>query len=535
MRVSKIAGGAALLCVLPAAYADPVACVDLQASFAAPEVVLTSVTEVPEVLTGGNAAPAHCDVRGTISDNIKFALFLPVEWNGRFQMVGNGGKAGSISTGDMRIQLRLGYAASSTDTGHDNAINAEGGARFGNDALFGKEREIDFGWRAVHLTAVTTKAITSLRYGQAPAYSYWNGCSTGGRQGLMEAQRFPQDFDGYIVGAPVYNYTDHHMTPPAVFPTLYSRIPPRAGTPSDGPFLSPAKRDMIGAAVYARCDALDGVVDGLLRNPLKCDFDPAVHIPACGSTPGPSCLTSQELAAVQAIYRGHEPFVPGLPVGSENTPGGWSAWLLPNGATQTPTLHSIIVDAFEWLMFTPDRPGYNYLAQWDWNTDPYLMEGAKEIYNATDPDLRDVLESGKKILMYHGWGDSGANPVRSIRYRDSVVKFLEDARGVAHGRKRVKGDTWKGDKETDKFLRLYMVPGMGHCGGGQGHSTVDWLTPLVNWVENGVAPEAIIGSKTSGGVTSTRPHCPYPQEAVWDGAGDVNAAASYACRTLEQE
>jgi hypothetical protein len=529
MKVSRIAGSAALLCALPTAYAEPVACVDLAASFAAPEVVLTSVTEVPAVPSGGNAAPAHCDVRGTISDNIKFALFLPVDWNGRFQMVGNGGKAGTISLGDMRTQLRLGYAAASTDTGHDNNIQAEGGARFGNDALFGKEREIDFGWRAVHLTAVTTKAITATRYGQQPAYSYWNGCSTGGRQGLMEAQRFPQDFDGYIVGAPVYNYTDHHMTPPAVFPTLYSRIPPRPGTPSDGPFLSPAKRDMIGAAVYARCDALDGVVDGLLRNPLKCDFDPAVHIPPCSGTPGPNCLTPQELTAVQAIYRGHEPFVPGLPVGSESTPGGWSAWLLPNGATATPTLHSIIVDAFEWLMFTPDRPGYNYLAQWDWNTDPYLMDGAREIYNATDPDLRDVLDSGKKIIMYHGWGDSGANPVRSIRYRDSVVKFLEDARGVAHGRKRVKGETWKGDKETDKFLRLYMVPGMGHCGGGQGHSTVDWLSPLVNWVENGVAPEAIVGSRPG----STRPHCPYPQEAVYEGAGDVNVAASYACRELE--
>jgi hypothetical protein len=529
MNVMKIAGGAALLCALPAAYAEPVACVDLAATFAAPEVVLTSVTEVAEVPSGGNAAPAHCDVRGTISDNIKFALFLPVDWNGRFQMVGNGGKAGTISIGDMRTQLRLGYAASSTDTGHDNAIQAEGGARFGNDALFGKEREIDFGWRAVHLTAVTTKAITATRYGQQPAYSYWNGCSTGGRQGLMEAQRFPQDFDGYIVGAPVYNYTDHHMTPPAVFPTLYSRIPPRPGTPSDGPFLSPAKRDMIGAAVYARCDALDGVVDGLLRNPLKCDFDPAVHIPACSATSGPNCLTPQELAAVQAIYGGHEPYVPGLPVGSESTPGGWSAWLLPNGATATPTLHSIIVDAFEWLMFTPDRPGYNYLTQWNWTTDPGLMEGAREIYNATDPDLRDVLEPGKKILMYHGWGDSGANPVRSIRYRDAVVKFLEDAGGVAHGRKRVKGETWKGDKETDKFLRLYMVPGMGHCGGGQGHTAVDWLSPLVNWVENGVAPEAILGSKPG----STRPHCPYPQEAVYDGAGDVNVAASYACRELE--
>ena len=525
MDIRRVIAGAALLCALPAAHAEPVACADLQATYAAPDVTLTSVTTVPSDPSTG---PAHCDVRGTINGHIKFALFLPEAWNQRFQMVGNGGKAGSISIADMRTQLRLGYAASSTDTGHDNAIQAEGGARFGNDLLFGKEREIDFGWRAVHLTAVTTKAITVLRYGQQPAYSYWNGCSTGGRQGLMEAQRFPQDFDGYVVGAPVYNYTDHHMTPPALFPTLYARIPPRPNTPSDGPFLSPAKRDMIGDAVYARCDGLDGVVDGQLRNPLRCDFDPAVHIPACSPTSGPNCLTPQELAAVQTIYRGREPFVPGLPVGSEKMSGGWSAWLLPNGATQTPTLHSIIVDAFEWLMFDPDRPGYNYLAQWDWNSDPYLMGGAQQIYNATDPDLRDVLESGKKILMYHGFGDPGANPVRSIRYREAVVKFLEDSRGTAIGRKREKGETWKGEKETDKFLRLYMVPGMGHCGGGVGHATVDWLTPLVNWVENGVAPEAIIGSKAG----STRPHCPYPQEAVYNQVGDVNAAESYSCELV---
>ncbi len=528
LSMAALAGG-----LVPAIAGAAIPCTDLPAGFHAPEVVITSATEVPEVTSGNSAAPAHCDVRGTIRGNIKFAVFLPEQWNGRFQMVGNGGKAGSISLADMRAQLRLGYAATSTDTGHDNTIQAEGGARFGNDALFGKEREIDFGWRAVHLTAATAKQVVGAHYGTAPQYSYWNGCSTGGRQGLMEAQRFPEDFDGYIVGAPVYDYTGQQMTAPAMLRPLYTRIPPRAGMQAiDGPLITPAKRNMIHDAIYQRCDALDGVVDGQLRNPLKCDFDPAVHIPICSETSGPSCLTPTELAALQEIYAGKEPFVPGVPYGSENIPGGWSSWILPNGATGTPQLHGVIADAFEWLMFTPDRPGFDYLANWDWTVEPFQMEQAKQIYNATDPDLRDVLESGKKILMYHGFGDPGANPIRSIRYRDAVVKFMEDSHGVAKGRKRVKGDTWKGEKETDKFLKLYLVPGMAHCGGGTGHSTVDWLSPLVNWVENGVAPGAIVGSRTASGVTTTRPHCPYPQEAVLTG-DDASDAASFTCMTLD--
>jgi feruloyl esterase len=525
-----LAAGAVAGCLMPALATAAIPCGDLPAGFHAPDVVIVSATEVPEVTSGNTAAPAHCDVRGTIRGNIKFAVFLPVNWNGRFQMVGNGGKAGSISIGDMRTQLRLGYAATSTDTGHDNAIQAEGGARFGNDALFGKEREVDFGWRAIHLTAVTAKAIVSAHYGAGPQFSYWNGCSTGGRQGLMEAQRFPEDFDGYIVGAPVYDYTGQQMTAPAMLRPLYSRIPPQG--PADGPLLSPAKRNMIHNAVYGRCDALDGVVDGQLRNPLKCDFDPAQHIPICSATSGPDCLTPTELAALQEIYAGKEPFVPGVPYGSENIPGGWSQWILSNSPTGTPTLHTIMVDSFEWLMFTPDRPGYDYLAQWDWTVEPFQMEQAKQVYNATDPDLQDVMESGKKIIMYHGWGDPGANPIRSIRYRDAVVEFMEDKRGKAHGRKRQHGETFLGEKLTDKFLKLYLVPGMAHCGGGVGHSTVDWLSPLVSWVEQGVAPGAIVGSRTVSGTTSTRPHCPYPQEAVFTG-GDANDAASYACMTRD--
>jgi Tannase and feruloyl esterase len=497
----------------------PIAGADLATQYRAPDVVIASATAVAEVLTGPTAAPAHCDVRGAISDNIKFALFLPVQWNGRFQMVGNGGKAGSISIGDMRTQLRLGYAASSTDTGHDASLAAEGGARFGNDAIFGKEREIDFGWRAVHLTAKTSQDLVRAHYGSKAKYSYWNGCSTGGRQGLMEAQRFPDDFDGYIVGAPVYDYTGQQMTAPAYLRPLYTRIPP-AG-PADGPVLSRAKRDLIGAAVYARCDAQDGLVDGQIRNPLKCDFDPALHVPACGATPGPSCLTSTELAAVQEIYAGKEPFVPGVPVGSENINGGWSTWILPNNPAGTPQLHSVIADAFEWLMFTPDRPGFSYLATWDWNVEPFQMDEAKRIYNATDPDLRDVLRRKSKILMYHGFGDPGANPVRSIRYREAVIDFMAKNHEEKHHD--------KGERITDSFLKLYLVPGMAHCGGGVGHDSVDWLTPLVDWVENRLEPQAIVGSRG----TSTRPHCPYPQEAVYDGVGDPNNAASFACKTLD--
>lgn len=520
MRALPLAGIATPLVLLStAAQSAPIACADLATRYAAPEVVVTSATLVSTV-PGGD--PEHCDVRGTIHGNIKFAVFMPTDWNQRFQMVGNGGKAGSISFAAMRTALQLGYASASTDTGHDNANPAEGGARFGNNELFGWEREFDFGWRAVHLTAVTAKDIIAAHYGTRSRYSYWNGCSTGGRQGLMEAQRFPNDFDGYIVGAPVYNYTGQQMTAPAMLRPLYTRIPPQSA--ADGPVVSAAKRNMVHSVIYnglgsfPGCDALDGLIDGQLRNPLKCDFDPALHIPTCSETSGPSCLTPAELAALQEIYAGKEPFVPGVPYGSENIPGGWSTWILPNAAAGTPALHSVIADAFEWLMFRPDRPGFNYLTQWDWNVHPFEMEGAERVYNATDPDLRQVMRKGAKILMYHGWNDPGANPIRTLRYRDAVIAFMEEKFGAGRGRAL-----------TDEFLRLYMVPGMAHCGGGVGHSSVDWLSPLVDCVENGVAPQAIVGSRGA----STRPHCPYPQEAVYDDFGDPNDASSFACAAVD--
>jgi feruloyl esterase len=494
--------------------AQPVACAALPAEFKAQDVALTSATEVPAAAATATVAatPAYCDVRGTIRGNIKFAVYLPKDWNGRFQMVGNGGKAGSISLADMRTALLAGYASTSTDTGHDNAITEQGGARFGNNQLFGDDREIDFGYRAVHLTATTAKSLIGTHYARKASYSYWNGCSSGGRQGLQEAQRFPDDFDGYVVGAANGDYTGQQMSAPAYMQPLYKKIPPAAA--ADGPVLSPAKRVLIGNAIYARCDGRDGVVDGQLRNPTKCDFDPARDIPACTGGSTDNCLTPAELSAVKQIYAGKEPFVPGMPLGGEIVPGSWDTWVLPE-QNRVPTLHSIMVDAFEWLMFTPDKPGFDYLTQWDWNVHPFQMQKAAETFNATNPDLRKLLDSGKKVVMYHGWNDAAVNPLRSIRYRQAVIDHLQANGG-------------NGEERTNGFLRLFMVPGMAHCSGGTGHSTVDWLAPAVNWVEKGVAPTSIVGSKTG----STRPHCPYPQEAVYDGTGNKDSASSYACKTV---
>ncbi len=486
-------------------------CAALPAAFAGstPEVRITSAVDI----AGTANAPAYCEVRGSVRGNIRFAVFLPKEWNGRFQMVGNGGKAGTISLAAMGDAVRQGYATSSTDTGHDASIPAQAGARFGYDPEFGRDMQTDFGSRAVHLTARISKDIVQAYYPAKLQFSYWNGCSTGGRQGLIQAQRYPEDFDGYVIGAPVYNYTRQQMSAPALLQPLY----PNGAT--GGSLLSQAKVDLVGRIVYdgngtnfAGCDALDGVRDGQIRNPQMCRFDPAVHVPACGPQGGADCLTRQELAAVNAVYAGRPEFgVWPLPVGSEQVSGGWRDWLIAE-AGKRPALHNVMSDAFEYLMFEPDRPGFDYLKQFDWRTDPFRMEAAKQTYNATNPDLRAVAQSGKKIILYHGWTDTGVNPMGTLEYRANVEALFG------------------GRESVDRFMKLYMVPGLGHCSGGPGHGVVDWMAPLRDWVEKGAAPVEILGKKAADSSGSTRPHCPYPLEAIHDGRGDVNRAQSYACR-----
>lgn len=490
-----------------------ISCTELPARFASGQTERVEISSATEVSAQGDR-PAYCDVRGSIKGNIKFAVYLPSDWNGRFQMVGNGGKAGSISLADMETAIKDGYASASTDTGHDATVPETAGARFGFDQEFGDDMEIDFGYRSVHLTAVVAKEVIQAHYGSGIAYSYWTGCSTGGRQGMMEAQRYPDDFDGYLVGAPVYNYTRQHLSAPALLQNLYKS---GINGPSELPY---GKLKLLNDIVYqgngddfAGCDAMDGLEDGIIRNPLACTFDPDQHLPQCdGDADGDACFTATQLDAIKAVYAGRPDVnVLPLPPGTEFTEGGWGSWFIASGSG-VPQLHTIMFDAFQYLMFEPDRPGFNYLSELDWDRDPMLMDKAKATFNATDPDMRKFAEAGKKMIMYHGWGDPGVNPRGTIEYRKNVETVFGDAAKV------------------EEFYKLYMVPALGHCRGGQGHTAINWMSALSNWVEKGEAPEGIVGTRPSDG--STRPQCPYPLEAVYDGTGSPEEASSFSCQAV---
>lgn len=301
------------------AHAQGASCQEMT-EFSLPDV---TIDEAIDIAAAGDL-PAYCDVRGTIRGNVKFALHLPEDWNGRFNMVGNGGKAGVISLDAMKEALPAGFATASTDTGHDNTIPEQAGARFGSD----REMRIDFGYRAVHETATTAKAVIEHKYGRAAEYSYWVGCSTGGRQGLMEAQRFPDDFDGIVAGAPVADYTSQQMNAPAFLRALYETDPY-----TEEPVLSAPKARMLGDIVYDKCDRIDGLEDGLIVNPMQCTIDLQADLPLCEDDATDACFTSAEVEAVDRLYSGltatdGTQILPGIPPGSERMAGGWVGWLI---------------------------------------------------------------------------------------------------------------------------------------------------------------------------------------------------------------
>lgn len=495
------------LWMLPAA-AQPVApdCPALL-DFDAPDVAISEA----DVVAAADGMPEYCDVRGTIRENVNFALHLPTDWNGRFNMVGNGGKAGVISFDAMKDALPAGFATASTDTGHDNEIPEQAGSRFGSD----REMRTDFAYRAVHETAVASKAVIEAHYGRPADYSYWVGCSTGGRQGLMEAQRFPGDFDGIVAGAPVADYTSQQMNAPGFLRALYDEDPY-----TEEPVLSAQKARLLGDVVYDKCDAIDGLEDGLITNPAQCTIDLEADLPLCDGEAGENCFTPAEVAAIDRLYSGLSDadgaqILPGIPPGSERMPGGWVSWLIADdGAPRPPQplLHTVMFDAFNWLMFEEDRPDYAYMTDFDFDTDIPLLDAAAELYNATDPDLDAFREGGGKLILYHGWGDPGVSAYKTIEYHERVEAHLDE--------------TGAGE-EIDSFMRMYLLPGVGHCRGGIGHDRADWLSEIVAWVEDGEAPEAIVAGRASD--DSTRPHCPYPQQAVHDGSGDQDSAASFTC------
>ncbi len=448
------------------------------------------------------AGVEYCEVSGVIGpapSQIGFAVGLPTtNWNGRFLMSGDGGFDGSIGLPAGRIAQ--GYAAANSDSGHKTPPANDASWAYNN-----RVAEIDYGYRAAEMTTRIAKGIIQSFYRQRIDYSYFEGCSTGGRQALMAAQRDPEAFDGIVGGAPAFD-----LTGLAVEQNWSLRqFLPNQGSPGPGT-ITPAQARALNAAVLNKCDALDGVKDGLISNPLACTFKAAEQSCSAGADPA-TCLSNAQVQAVQNAYDGPRtswgsPLYPGKPLGSE---AGWPLWLLPPLNFQGGFTFSFM----NYLFFANDpgpAPGYNWF-DFNFDTDPQQAYVMAPILNSDNPDLSAFRKHGGKFILYHGWGDGLITARRTVEYYEAVLD---------HDHSRPK---------TEKTIRLFLVPGMDHCGGG-GLQTWDRLAPLVQWVENGAAPDHILASQSlPGNTVRTRPLCPYPQEARWNGTGSTDVAANFEC------
>ncbi len=505
----------------------PEACERLPAAFPAPSKLVKAVRKIrPTVrsavwVAATGASPGHCLVEGFVPtgnsrqgfNEVNFRLGLPETWNGKYFMVGGGGFAGSLPNVGATRQLASGYATIGTDTGHQGS---------GIDASWAQDNPtavIDFGYRGVHVTAVGGKEVVEHFYDEDIEYSYFQGCSRGGGQALMEAQRFPRDFDGIIAGAPAYNWSAF-MTG---FADGQQRIYPDASDLTNQ-VLTLDKLPVLEAGVVAKCDAQDGIVDGIIGRPLLCDFDPAFDVPICapGDDANPNCLSLEQVAAVKAIYDGPSnsqgQIFPGFPPGSESQPNAWNIWIVGTPGLfgpNEPNLHFAFADDFfRYLAYEDNDDGSFGLHDFDLE-DFATLEPIGRILNATSPDLRRFKRHGGKLIIWTGWADPAITTLGTIDYFDRVG----DAMGV-HRR--------------DRFTRLYLAPGMLHCSGGNGPNQFDLIGPLEDWVERGIAPQAIIAvhRDANGVVDIERPLCPHPQVAeLIDPNGSTVEASNFHCVT----
>jgi feruloyl esterase len=387
----------------------------------------------------------------------------------------------------MMEALRRGYATSSTDTGH-----AGGSASF---ALGHPEKLADFGYRSVHEMTTKAKAMVAAYYGNAPRLSYWNGCSAGGRQGMKEVQRFASDYDGVVAGAPAVDWTGRAGQSLRVAQMLHA---------DEAGYIPAAKYPAIHNAVLQACDALDGVKDGVLENPRLCRFDPKVL--ECKAGDEPTCLTKPQVETARRIYAAStnpqtKREITSLEPGSEL---GWATW-----GGQQPL--GISADMFKFVVFKD--PNWDFKT-FNWDKDIVLAEQADGgTINALDANLKPFFDRGGKLLHYHGWADPQISPGNSVAYYKSVLE--------ANG----------GAGKVQNSYRMFMVPGMSHCGGGDGPNTFDMVSALEQWVEKKSAPTQIVASRIRDGkVDRTRPLCPYPQVATYKGTGSTDEAANFVCK-----
>jgi feruloyl esterase len=464
--------------------------------------------------------PAFCRVQGVIApttdSQIEFEVWLPSSgWNRKYQGTGNGGFAGTLNYANMASAVGEGYAASTTDTGH-TGIATDAKWAFGHP-----EKIVDFGHRAVHETAETSKAIIRAFYGEPAKFAYFSSCSNGGRQALMEAQRYPADYDGIIAGAPAHNFT--RLVSAFAWNLLATAVEAASRIP-------PAKYAAIEAAALSACDARDGVKDGIIDEPSSCAFDPAPLL--CTGAESDACLTAPQLAALKKIYSGPrttrgERLYPGFVPGGESGPGGWGLWV--SGPAVDRGLQFLFSVQGNRDMIFQD-PSYDY-RKFNVDRDVKIADDLVGRHlNATDPDLRAFQKRGGKLILYHGWSDAALPPTATIDYYRAVINKV-------------------GQKNADAFVRLYMVPGMQHCGAGPGpdnFGAMPGVAPkepdpaqnmsaaLERWVEHGTAPGPIVATKykspdPASGVAMTRPLCPYPEVARYKGTGSADVASSFAC------
>ena len=479
-----------------------------------PDVRITSVTEA--------SAPApHCKVMGVIDTETNFELLLPDDWNGKFVMGGGGGFVGSVINWALLFgAVQSGYATVGTDTGHQaNSLDASW-------ALNNLERIVSFGHQAVHRTAVTSQALISAYYGRESSRDYFVGCSRGGGQALMEAQRYPEDFDGIVAGAPAYNWTHELGARNAWVTQIMYPDPDDLGMAVIGPEQS----QLIGNAILEQCDALDGLEDGILNNPLLCDFD--VSSLACGDGESDACLTDEHVAAAKRIYDDlhiqGERVWPGMPPGGELSPFGWNLWFtggldfqedvgdFQEGATtesdfpapETPNAHFAFGNGLmKYLVF--QDPEWNY-ADYTFETFHSDVAVVAPTLNATNPDLSAFRERGGKLLIHNGWADMALSPLGTIEYYEQVLEHDPSAVGD---------------------VRLIMLPGVDHCTGGAGPYQINVLNEIDKWVETGEAPDQLkaFWLDEQNQPDGSRPVCAYPKYLVYNGSGDTRDAASFSC------
>ena len=535
MRVARLVTAVAASFALSAAFAqrmEAAASCESLAQLALPEAKVTSAQIVaqgtfapPAGMTGYlagdlamyKALPEFCrvlvDAKPSADSDIKIEVWLPTkDWNGKLRGQGNGGFAGELNYAEMALAVSQNYATATTDTGHaGNAVDATW-------ALGHPEKVTDFGYRAIHLMTEVAKSAIKGFYGNGPRHSYFAACSNGGRQALMEAQRYPADYDGILAGAPAYFWT--HLLTNAVFNEQVTTAEP-------GSYIPVSKVAAIAHAVNEACDAKDGVSDGVLNDPRQCRFDATKML--CKARESDSCLTAPQAKALNKLYEGArdakgKQIFPGFPPGAEEGNAGWGLWI--TGPAEGKSLLFAFGNGY-FSNMVYEKADWSYKGV---NLDEALSAAEKKTVkqlNATDVNLGAFQARGGKLVIYHGWNDPAISAISSIEYYDGVTKKM-------------------GDSNTAKFMQLYLVPGMQHCADGAGANSFGQGGPeakdsehnvqlaVERWVEKGVTPSGIIATKytdddSAKPVKMTRPLCAYPQVAKYKGSGDTNDAANFTC------